>query len=157
MPGEWWRLAIRLHVLWDARLCRVSMVFAQYSYINGVPAACREQVLRAHTFLGLNGLVNTVAPSAAFHDATRESVDNRNFIPLHNVLHICLEQCLGLWGREGGGCLVKVESLALWTAGRRKQPEYILSGDLLPLAYRQTLPKPPCLDRVHDERSPRVC
>ena len=59
------------------------MVFAQYSHITGVPATCREQVLRAHTFLGLNGLVNTVAPSAAFHDATRESVDNRNFIPLH--------------------------------------------------------------------------
>ena len=49
-----------------------------------------------HVLLGLNGLVQTVAPAAAFHDTARLLVDNLHLIVYHHILVVLVEHGVGL-------------------------------------------------------------
>ena len=52
--------------------------------------------LIVHAFLGLDGLVQAVAPLAARHQAARELVDDHHLAVLHDVVHVALVEVMGL-------------------------------------------------------------
>ena len=47
-------------------------------------------------FLGFDGLVQTVGPAAAGHQAAGEGVDDDDFAVLHHVVHVALVESVGL-------------------------------------------------------------
>lgn len=55
-------------------------------------------VLDARALLGLDGLVQAVAPAAAGHGAARELVDDDDLVVLDDVVDLALEEVLGLDG-----------------------------------------------------------
>jgi hypothetical protein len=64
--------------------------------------------LDAHAFLGLDGLVQAVAPAPAGHQAAGELVDDDDLVVLDDVLHVALVDA------EGADELVHgVDALAL--------------------------------------------
>ena len=48
-----------------------------------------------HAFLGFDGLMQSVAPAAARHQAAGEFVDDDDFVFLDHVLHIFFEEAVG--------------------------------------------------------------
>ena len=52
--------------------------------------------LIVHAFLGLDGLVQAVAPLAARHQAAGELVDDDHLAVLHDVVHVALVEVVGL-------------------------------------------------------------
>ena len=52
--------------------------------------------LDLHAFLGFDGLVQAVAPLAAFHQAAGELVDDDDLAVLHDVVHVALVEVMGL-------------------------------------------------------------
>ena len=52
--------------------------------------------LDLHAFLGLDRLVQAVAPLAARHQAAGELVDDDDFAVLHDVVHVALVEVVGL-------------------------------------------------------------
>ena len=51
--------------------------------------------LNDHTFLGFHGLVQTIAPATASHQATRELIHDHDFIVLHHIVLIAEVQLVG--------------------------------------------------------------
>ena len=52
--------------------------------------------LIVHAFLGLDRLVQAVAPVAAGHEAAGELVDDHHLAVLHDVVHVALVEVVGL-------------------------------------------------------------
>ena len=55
-------------------------------------------VLDLDVFLGLDGLVQTVAPAPARHEPARELVDDHDLVVFDHIVHIAVEQGMGLQG-----------------------------------------------------------
>ena len=51
-------------------------------------------------FLGFQGLVQTVGIAAAVHEAARELVHDDHLVVLHDVVHVALEDVMGLQGLQ---------------------------------------------------------
>ncbi len=55
-------------------------------------------VLDLDAFLGLDGLVQAVAPAPARHEPARELVHDHHLVVLDHVVHVAVEQGMGLQG-----------------------------------------------------------
>ncbi len=53
-------------------------------------------VLDLDVFLGLDGLVETVAPAPARHEPAREFVHDQDLAVLDHIVHVAVEQGMGL-------------------------------------------------------------
>ena len=105
----------------DGCTCHTSKLVVHAEVVlQGNSRVCLRGSLYLHMFLCLDGLMQAIAPTAAFHDTTCLLIHNLDFTVLNNVLVVEVEHCIGLQQLLYGvyalalGCIVVEDAILLF-------------------------------------------